>query len=559
MKIMEERFTIMKMYHEGFSKREIAKSMKVGRHTVDRIVVPYAAELLSPQCDSMRIRELADSIKFNSQARQPRKFNDAIREEIDRRLSQNEYNKAHNMGKQQQCATDIYHALKRDGHSISYSSVQRYIKSKGEPKEKGSNVFLRLSYSPGEICEFDWGEFHLTINGKQKKVYMAVFTFSYSNGRYAWLFTHQNSLAFMESHRNFFQLVKGVPLQMVYDNMRVAVRSFVGEKQPTETLLNMKDFYDFGYRFCNARSGWEKGHVEKSVGYVRREAFAADTSFKSLQEAQEHLDKCCERLNTEERSLSTVNKIGKVEEDLKALIPCHKTIGCFELFTRKVDKSATITVGLNHYSVPETLVGCEVVVRLYSERVVVFKDGVKVAIHERDYGKGEWHVQLEHYLTTLSHKPGALPHCCAFKQAPVKLQKLFNLHFADCGKDFIELLQYIKSKEFTFDDIIQAADKCKKHGARHLSADMLKSELLAQHDVEMQHAENYTPLQDGNTSAEAISEAANAALDDITSVFMAKRTTTVITPEGTHEKHRRGCLSGGARVAPQERHQAIAE
>ncbi|EJW96633.1 hypothetical protein EVA_15260, partial [gut metagenome] len=62
----------------------------------------------------------------------------------------------------------------------------------------------------------------------------------------------------------------------------------------------------------------------------------------------------------------------------------------------------------------------------------------------------------------------------------MKLQELFNRHFADCGKEFVELLQYAKSRDFTFDDIVQAADECKKYGARHLSADMLKSQMLAQ-------------------------------------------------------------------------------
>ena len=46
---------------------------------------------------------------------------------------------------------------------------------------------------------------------------------------------------------------------MVYDNMRVAVKSFVGgDKKPTEALMKMSDFYCFEYRFCNIRGGWEK-------------------------------------------------------------------------------------------------------------------------------------------------------------------------------------------------------------------------------------------------------------------------------------------------------------
>ena len=75
--------------------------------------------------------------------------------------------------------------------------------------------------------------FLLTVS--RPSFYLAVFTFGHSNGRYAYLFRHQNTLAFMESHRNFFRDIHGVPAMMVYDNMRVAVKSFVGgDKKPTE-------------------------------------------------------------------------------------------------------------------------------------------------------------------------------------------------------------------------------------------------------------------------------------------------------------------------------------
>ncbi len=48
----------------------------------------------------------------------------------------------------------------------------------------------------------------------------------------------------MESHRNFFRDIHGVPAMMVYDNMRVAVKSFVGgDKKATEALMKMSGFY----------------------------------------------------------------------------------------------------------------------------------------------------------------------------------------------------------------------------------------------------------------------------------------------------------------------------
>lgn len=71
--------------------------------------------------------------------------------------------------------------------------------------------------------------------------------------------------------------MNGVPHRMVYDNMRVAIRSFVCGKHPTDALLRMERAYAFTHRFCNIRSGNEKGHVERSVEIVRARCSAPRT------------------------------------------------------------------------------------------------------------------------------------------------------------------------------------------------------------------------------------------------------------------------------------------
>lgn len=112
-------------------------------------------------------------------------------------------------------------------------------------------------YKPGDICEFDWGEVKLTIGGKTQKYQMAVFTSAYGNYRYAWLFTKQTTECFQEAHALFFEQIGGVYRTMVYDNMKVAVKRFVGpkEKEPTQGLLQLSLYYGFQYRFCNIHSG----------------------------------------------------------------------------------------------------------------------------------------------------------------------------------------------------------------------------------------------------------------------------------------------------------------
>ena len=85
---------------------------------------------------------------------------------------------------------------------------------------------------------------------------------------------------------------------MVYDNMRVAVKSFVGgDKKPTEALMKMSGFYCFEYRFCNVRAGWEKGHVERSVEYVRRKAFCLTDHFGDNILPRRHLNRVCMQVN----------------------------------------------------------------------------------------------------------------------------------------------------------------------------------------------------------------------------------------------------------------------
>lgn len=239
----------------------------------------------------------------------------------------------------------IHQFLLSQGYTVSYATVCSYIKTIESYKEKKkSEAFIRLFYEPGCVVEFDWGEVLLFIDGVKTKFYLAVFTFGHSNGRYAYLFRHQNTLAFMESHRNFFRDIHGVPAMMVYDNMRVAVKSFVGgDKKPTEALMKMSGFYCFEYRFCNVRAGWEKGHVERSVEYVRRKAFCLTDHFNDICSAQEHLNRVCMQVNNEQGSLSTAEKTSRLEADLSSLKPFPGNLGCFEVICCAQHNSSTAT------------------------------------------------------------------------------------------------------------------------------------------------------------------------------------------------------------------------
>lgn len=354
---------------------------------------------------------------------------------------------------------------------------------------------------------FDWGEVLLFIDGVKTKFYLAVFTFGHSNGRYAYLFRHQNTLAFMESHRNFFRDIHGVPAMMVYDNMRVAVKSFVGgDKKPTEALMKMSGFYCFEYRFCNVRAGWEKGHVERSVEYVRRKAFCLTDHFGDIHSAQEHLNRVCMQVNNEQGSLSTAEKTSRLEADLSSLKPFPGNLGCFEVYEYIVDKWSTISMKNVHYSVPDSLVGEKVHVKVYSEKIVILYGKEKVASHQRSYCGGDWCIKLEHYLRTLSRKPGALPHSVVWQRAPEELRRLYDIHFKEDNRTFVLLLDYARKNGFSGTDIVTACKELTGRGVRKISPDQVKAMLhgSVQGETEETMEPPVLPAQQENIEREAV-------------------------------------------------------
>ena len=487
---MEDKQRIIYMYRsEGRSLREIAKALNLHRATVTKVIRDVERTQQSEIPSSALDDELATKPYYHGKTRRPaRVVKGEIATEIDKWLAENE--RRRNKGMRKQClnAKEIHRELLEKNLVVSYSSVCKYIARIREESSRprpSKDVFIHQEYAPGMECEFDWGEVKLEIRGEQTKFTMAVFTFAHSNGRYAYIFRHQDTLALMEAHRNFFKEVNGVPEMMVYDNMRVAVAFTDDGKKPTITMLRLTNFYHFAFRFCNARAGWEKGHVERSVEIVRSRAFKPKTKFGSIEEAQEWLSKVCRQMNGEAGSISTQNKIFRLREDLDALMPYPGEMGCFELIECNVDKLSTIVYKYSHYSVPDHLNGQSVLVKVFSEKLVIYDNAhKKVAEHERSYIKNDWKIDINHYIKTLLRKPGALAGSTALSQMPQKMQDLYRSHFKSAGRDFILLLKFANEEGYTYDDIVEAAATVRRRGAKRLSLDHLKVALQASRSTE---------------------------------------------------------------------------
>jgi hypothetical protein len=339
-------------------------------------------------------------------------------------------------------------------------------------------AYNRQVYSPGDVCEFDWGEVKLEIGGQMRTLNMAVFTPAMSNYRFAVLFHRQDSVSFQQAHVLFFEHVGGVYHILVYDNMRVVIRKFVGpsEKEPTEALLKLSMYYHFDFRFCNVRRGNEKGHVERSVEFVRRKAFCKTDRFTTLEDANAWLLGTCKGLNTRyNRDNQGKKPIDLLEIEKGSLYPAPPRFDCGQMDQCKVDKYSVVTHATNRYSVPDHLVGKMVDVKIYPGKLVCYHENQRLCEHERQMGRHGWYIDLDHYLYTLKIKPGALAGSQALASAPENVKNIFSTYFSHAPKDFVELLIFLRDHEYTFDKVNEAIERLMCICPHDISVDKVKA------------------------------------------------------------------------------------
>ena len=454
---------ILLYFREGLSIRKIAKKLKIHRDTVKARIDQYEQFKASPISDQDKPQSLLNHYlkagsSYNTTTRTKRKLSEDIIAIIDKNLQENEAKRLDGRMKQRLRKIDIHELILGAGYVIGYTVVCDYIRKKAI---QVNEAFIRQGYAEGSCCEFDWAEVKVKIDGKSRRYYLAVFTSAFSNYRYALLFQRQDSLAFKEAHICFFEHTGGVFQLMVYDNMRVAIARFVGktEKVPTESLLQLSRWYQYQWRFCNAAKGNEKGHVERSVEYVRRKVFGFKDSFKTIQEAQDYLLGRVSELNDRPGTDHRDSPAAKLELERKGLYAHPGRMECFSGENLKVDNYATVSVGTNRYSVPDHMTGKMVFAKIYSQWIKIYDANNVLCLHNRLYERFSWQIDLNHYLITLQRKPGAVAGSIALKQAPVWVQSMYSDHFTHDARSFIELLQYCQTNDIDNKQLCSCVDK----------------------------------------------------------------------------------------------------
>lgn len=463
---------ILSLKRSGMSNRKIALKLNISKDTVNKYVkemndITKLIEKETDQKEIIKLQEKLVSAPVRKGVSIRKVFSGELKQRFYELLKQDEEKDlVLGLNKQKLTASLLHRKLRSEGFDVGITTIQIEYK---RYKNKNREAFIKQQYDPGFRAEYDFHEVKVLIDGQVKKLYQATITLPHSNYIFVKHYQNQKFESFIDSLVTFFEEINGVPKTMVFDNMRNVVSKLVygGAKVYNEELIKLSNYYGFKIMTTNPRSGNEKGHVETSGKITRTELFTFNYEFDTLADLRYYVENEMLSINKDKIKLSD-EKVHLIKLPL-----ARYELGRLE--NSKVNHESLIMVDSNYYSVPEKYVGSSVYTNVYLEHINVYNlKHELIATHNKKVGKGEYSIDIFHFTTTFTKKPGALLNSIALKQAPKVIQTLFHKYFTTKVKDFIKLinendiyelnelliklnngykLTSIKSKEITIEDI----------------------------------------------------------------------------------------------------------
>lgn len=227
------------------------------------------------------------------------------------------------------------------------------------------------------------------------------------------LFPAENQQCLLEAMRNCFEFIGCVPRRIVFDNASSAVLSFAGRskiRKPTAEYANFAAHYGFECIFCNPRSGWEKGNVERTNAILRRRHFTGcpeigdECAFN-----RSILPQCQKDAQREAHYLKHIPKWDLFKQDINHFLPLPKSaFDCRKTTIRKTDKCALFSLCSSRYSTSDKHARKNVVVKYGAFEVDIFDEfGQFICRHKRSYKEGSTTIDKSKYRDALAARPRA--------------------------------------------------------------------------------------------------------------------------------------------------------
>ena len=372
-----------KVLVEGRSRRQVARELGLSRLTVRK----YVEGAIPVRKETARRRPVWDAVGARVQA--------VLVESAQWTGS-----------KQRLTATRLHELLIAEGHRVGVTLVKDAV---AEWKRQRREVFVPLTYRPGDLAEVDFFEVLVDLDGHRRKAWLFLMRLMYSGRDFAWIYERQDQISFLDGHVRAFAHFGGVPARLAYDNLRAAVVRILvgGERTLTPRFTALASHYLFEPCFCRPGQGHDKGGVEARGKALRQQALVPIPSAPTLALINAALlARVDARLDTTRDAAGRTIGVRFAEEQGQfRAVPLPFAAEATTIAT--VLPRAVIRLEGAWYSVPSRWAGLDLTVRVSPSTVtIVGRDGTRIAHPRKRFG--ERAIDYRHYLPELARKPQAL-------------------------------------------------------------------------------------------------------------------------------------------------------
>ena len=299
-------------------------------------------------------------------------------------------------------------------------TLQRRVQAWKAVHGPAPEVMFELRHEPGVMGISDFTELKggtITIAGKPFEHLLYHYRLAYSGWEYAQIIQGGESfVGLSEGLQNALFASGGAPKEHRTDSLSAAYRN-LGGKAP-KRLTQLYDELCHHYRLEPTRNNkgiaHENGAIESPHGHLKNRLTQAlllrgSHNFDSVQDYQTFIDTAVEKLNA--------RRTEKFSEEQSHLQPLPKyRVADYEVLTARVSSRSTIDVRRILYTVPSRLIGRQLELHLYHDRIIGYLERQpvvnlkRVRVTAKDTRRAR-SINYRHVIEGLRQKPRAFLYC----------------------------------------------------------------------------------------------------------------------------------------------------
>jgi transposase len=372
---VNEQNTIQQLAAQGWSRRRIARELKLDRKTVRRYLRAGAKSPTISTSGAAPTQPANSPISTPGEKSGAALVTEALAVEAGRPgLCQPHGALIEKKLEAGLSAQRIYQDLLAEvNFPGSYQSVKRFVR---HLRRRQPERVWRIEVQPGEEVQIDFGTGALVVDaqGQRRRPWVLRVVLSYSRKAYSEAVFRQTTENLIRCLENAFRSFGGVSKVVNLDNLRAAVQQADWcDPQFNPKLDSFCRHYGCTLWPCRPRTPEHKGKVERGVSYLKGNALRGRT-FPSLSAHNEFL-RHWEKTVADVRIHGTTRQqvAARFAEEQKALLPLPASLfPCYQEGQRTVHRDAYVEVDKAYYDVPPEYLGRQVWVRWDRREVRIF-------------------------------------------------------------------------------------------------------------------------------------------------------------------------------------------